>query len=68
MSIEFRSRISSSIDYKELLLNGICCQGITLISPEDYGYDYKKCYLEHNGYFIPGILDINGVTCPNDHK
>lgn len=68
MSIEFRSRIPSSIEYKELLLNGICCQGITLVPPEDYNYDYKKCYLDHNGYFIPGISGENGVRCPDDHK
>ena len=67
MSIEFRSRITSSIDYKELLVNGICCQGITLVDPLDYGYDYKKCYLDYNGYFIPGTLNINGVICPDDH-
>lgn len=67
MSIEFRTRIPSAIEYKELLNYGICCRGVTLIDANEYNYNYLGCYAT-GGYFIPGTIEQQGITCPNDHK
>ena len=56
MTIQFRTRISPGIDYKDILNYGICCQGITLMD----SYDYLSCYAS-GGYFIPGQI----TECPD---
>ena len=62
MSIQFRSRIKSAIDYSnELNSYGVCCDSIGGKSIKSF----YECFTE-NGYFIGGISGgIDSVTCPN---
>lgn len=60
MSIQFRTRISSGIEYKDLLNYGLCCQdGISLdIS------NHLECYAA-SGQFIPGNKEDPNFKCPD---
>jgi len=62
MSIEFRSRIPSAIDYDTILNYGICCQqGVTLESN-----NHVDCY-NKSGFFVVGDPNDPSTICPTDH-
>ena len=63
MSVEFRSRIPSAVDYKTILNYGICCQGITKIESDNY----TDCYNNKDGFFVIGDPEDELTECPKDH-
>ena len=63
MTIQFRTRIPSSIDYDDLLNRGICCRdGITLENK-----NYFNC-CDEAGQFFPGNPDDPNLRCPPSPK